>query len=121
MASTADNIFKQLDALGVVELAQLRDKITDEWGVTAVQQVVQPGAPAVATEEQTEFAVMLVSVGDNRLEVIKQIRALTGLSLKDAKERVDLAPVVVKVGLSHEDADILRSKLEAAGATAEIE
>jgi len=125
----ATDTAKVLDTLGkmtVLELVELKKAIEEEWGVTAAAPVAVAGgvaAPAAggdgaaAAEEKTEFDVVLESVGDKKIQVIKVVRAVTGLGLKEAKDLVDSAPKPVKEGVAQEEADSIKSQLEEAGAS----
>src|SRR6266545_4569156 len=112
----------------VLELVELKKKIEDEWGITAAAPVAvaaAPGAPAAggdgaAAEEQTSFDVVLTGAGDKKIQVIKVVRAITGLGLKEAKDLVDSAPKEVKEGVEKEEADSIKGQLEEAGASVEI-
>jgi large subunit ribosomal protein L7/L12 len=127
-ASTVDKLFDQLGSMSVLELVELKKKIEDEWGITAAapMAVAAPGAaPAAggdgaAAEEQTAFDVILAAVGDKKIQVIKVVRAITGLGLKEAKDLVDGAPQPVKEGVAQDEADSIKSQLEEAGATVEV-
>jgi large subunit ribosomal protein L7/L12 len=128
-ASKVDKIVDQLGGMSVLELVELKNRIEEEWGVTAAAPVAvaAPGAVpaaagdgAAAAEEQTEFDVVLTAAGDKKIQVIKEVRAITGLGLKEAKDLVDGAPKPVKEGVPQEEADALKSQLEAAGASVEI-
>jgi large subunit ribosomal protein L7/L12 len=128
-ASKVDKIIDQLGGMSVLELVELKSRIEEEWGVTAAAPVAvaAPGAApaaagdgAAAAEEQTEFDVVLTAAGDKKIQVIKEVRAITGLGLKEAKDLVDGAPKPVKEGVPQEEADALKSQLEAAGASVEI-
>jgi large subunit ribosomal protein L7/L12 len=128
----ATDTAKVLDTLGkmtVLELVELKKAIEEEWGVTAAAPVaVAAGgaAPAVggdgaaAAEEKSEFDVVLEAAGDKKIQVIKVVRAVTGLGLKEAKDLVDSAPKAVKEGVAQEEADTIKSQLEEAGATVEL-
>jgi large subunit ribosomal protein L7/L12 len=127
-ASTVDKLFDQLGSMSVLELVELKKKIEDEWGITAAAPVAvaAPGAaPAAggdgaAAEEQTSFDVVLTAAGDKKIQVIKVVRAITGLGLKEAKDLVDGAPQPVKEGVAQDEADSIKSQLEEAGATVEV-
>ena len=123
-ASGVDTIFEGLGKLSVLELVELKKKIEDEWGITAAAPVAvaAPGAaaPAAAEEEKTAFDVILEAAGPNKIPVIKVIRELTGLGLKEAKAVADEAPKPVKEGVAREEADQIKAKLEEAGATVEV-
>ena len=116
-------ILDEIKALTILELADLVKAIEEEFGVSAAPVAVAAGAAgaaAPAAEEKTEFDVVLKSFGAKKLDVIKVVRELTGLGLKEAKELVEGAPKTLKEGASKEDAEALKAKLEAAGATVEI-
>jgi large subunit ribosomal protein L7/L12 len=128
MAATAvDKVFDELGKMTVLDLVELKKKIEDEWGVTAAAPVAvaAPGAaPAAgdgaAAEEKTEFDVVLTGPGDKKIQVIKVVRAITGLGLKEAKDLVDGAPKAVKEGVAQEEADSIKAQLEEAGASVEV-
>ena len=116
-------IVDELSKLTVLEAADLAKMLEEKWGVTAAAAVAvaaAPGAAAAAAEEKTEFTVMLTTVGDKKIEVIKEVRAITGLGLKEAKDLVDGAPKPVKEGVSKEDAEKIKATLEKAGAKVEL-
>jgi large subunit ribosomal protein L7/L12 len=121
-----EEIIASLEKLSVLELVELTKAIQDKWGVSAAPVAVAaaPGAaPAEAAapvEEQTSFDVILKTVGDKKIQVIKVVRELTSLGLKEAKDLVEGAPQPVKTGLNKEDAEAVKAKLEAEGATCEI-
>ena len=129
MADTG-KLVEQLGKMTVLELVELKNKLEEEWGVTAAAPVAvaAPGAVAgaaavdgaAADEEQTEFDVVLQSAGDKKIQVIKVVRAITGLGLKEAKDLVDSAPKPVKEGVAREEADSIKAQLEEAGAAVEI-
>ena len=118
------NILEEIKTLTIIELADLVKAVEEEFGVSAAAPVgvaVAGGAaPAAAAEEKTEFDVILKSFGAKKLDVIKAVREITGLGLKEAKEMVEGAPKAVKEGVSKEDAEKIKADLEAAGATVEI-
>jgi large subunit ribosomal protein L7/L12 len=121
--SNLDKLVDQLSELSVLEAAELSKLLEDKWGVSAAAPVAVAAAGAaagVAEEEQTEFTVMLVEIGASKINVIKEVRAITGLGLKEAKDLVEGAPKAVKEGLSKEDADKIAKALTAAGAKAEL-
>jgi large subunit ribosomal protein L7/L12 len=128
MAATGvDKIFDELGKMSVLELVELKKKIEDEWGITAAAPVAvaAPGAAAgggdgAAVEEQTAFDVVLTGAGDKKIQVIKVVRAITGLGLKEAKDLVDSAPKAVKEGVARDEADSIKSQLEEAGAGVEV-
>lgn len=110
---------EDVKALTVLELSELVGAIQEEFGVTAAVAAA-PAASAAAVEEKTEFDVILASFGEKKMDVIKAIKDITGLGLKESKELVEAAPKAVKEGVSKNDAEELKTKLEAAGATVEI-
>jgi large subunit ribosomal protein L7/L12 len=117
-------IVDELSKLTVLEAADLAKLLEEKWGVSAAAAVAVaagPAAgPAAAAEEQTEFTVMLAAAGDKKIEVIKEVRAITGLGLKEAKDLVEAAPKPVKEGASKDEAEKLKKQLEAAGAKVEL-
>ena len=119
-----NTIVDQLSGLTVIEAAELVKKLEEKWGVSAaaapVMMAAAGAAPAAAAEEKTEFSVVLVDAGANKINVIKEVRAITGLGLKEAKDLVEGAPKEVKGGVAKAEADELKKKLEAAGAKVEI-
>jgi large subunit ribosomal protein L7/L12 len=127
-ASSVDKIFDELGKMTVLDLVELKKKIEEEWGVTAAAPVAvaAPGAaPAAAgdgaaAEEQTEFDVVLQAAGDKKIQVIKVVRAITNLGLKEAKDLVDGAPNPVKEGVAREEAESIKAQLEEAGASVEV-
>src|SRR5512141_1838567 len=118
--AAVDTIFEQLGSMSVLELVELKKKIEDEWGITAAAPVAVAAAGggdgAAAVEEKTAFDVVLTAAGDQKIQVIKVVRALTGLGLKEAKDLVDSAPKPVKAGIKKEDADKMKAELEKEGA-----
>ena len=127
MATDTKKIVDQLGKMTVLELVELKNQLEEEWGVTAAAPVAvaAPGAVAAgdgagAAEEQSTFDVMLTGAGDKKIQVIKVVRALTNLGLKEAKDLVDGAPSAVKEGVTREEADQAKAQLEEAGATVEI-
>jgi large subunit ribosomal protein L7/L12 len=123
-----DTIFDELGKLTVLELVELKNKIEEEWGITAAAPVAvaAPGAAApgagdgAAAEEKTSFDVVLTNAGAGKIGVIKVVRAVTGLGLKEAKDLVDSAPKAVKEGVNEEEANSVKAQLEEAGATVEL-
>jgi large subunit ribosomal protein L7/L12 len=121
-----DKIFDELGKMSVLELVELKNKIEEEWGVTAAAPVAvaAPGGAAggdgAAAEEKTSFDVVLTEAGGQKIQVIKVVRAVTGLGLKEAKDLVDSAPKPVKEGATQEEADQIKAQLEEAGATVEL-
>ena len=113
-----------LSQLTVLEAAELAKMLEEKWGVSAAAAVAVAAAPgaagAAAAEEKTEFTVMLAAAGDKKIEVIKEVRALTGLGLKEAKDLVEGAPKPVKEGVSKDEANQIRTKLEEAGAKVDL-
>jgi large subunit ribosomal protein L7/L12 len=125
-ASATDKVFEELGKMSVLDLVELKKKIEDEWGITAAAPVAvaAPGAPAAgdgaAAEEKTSFDVVLSAAGGQKIQVIKVVRAITGLGLKEAKDLVDSAPKPVKEGVAQDEADSIKAQLEEAGATVEV-
>ena len=121
-----EKIAEELSALTVIEASELSKLLEEKWGVSAAAPVAVtaavPGAAAGgdAAEEKTEFEVILASVGDKKINVIKEVRSITGLGLKEAKDLVESAPKPVKEGASKDEAEELKKKLEGAGATVEV-
>ena len=116
-------IVDELSKLTVLEAAELAKMLEEKWGVTAAAAVAvaaAPGAAAAAVEEKTEFTPMLMAIGDKKIEVIKEVRALTGLGLKEAKDLVEAAPKAVKEGVNKEEADKIKTTLEKVGAKVEL-
>ena len=117
-------IVDELSKLTVLEAADLAKMLEEKWGVTAAAAVAvaagPAGAGAAAAEEKTEFTVMLTTIGDKKIEVIKEVRALTGLGLKEAKDLVEAAPKAVKEGVNKEEADKIKATLEKVGAKVEF-
>jgi large subunit ribosomal protein L7/L12 len=128
MATDTTKLVDQLGKMTVLELVELKNALEEAWGVTAAAPVAvaAPGAPAAAgdgagaAEEQTAFDVVLTGAGDKKIQVIKVVRAITGLGLKEAKDLVDSAPKPVKEGATREEADSIKAQLEEAGATVEV-
>jgi large subunit ribosomal protein L7/L12 len=118
-------IVDDLSGLTVLEAAELAKLLEDKWGVSAAAAVAiaagpAGGAAAAPVEEKTEFTVMLAAIGDKKIEVIKEVRALTGLGLKEAKDLVEGAPKPVKEGISKDEAEKVKAQLEKAGAKVEL-
>ena len=126
MANAIDQVLDLIGNMTVLELSELKTKFEDKFGVTAAAPMMAMpmggggGGVAVAVEEKTEFTVMLLAAGDKKIQVIKVVRELTGLGLKEAKDLVDGAPKAVKDGVSKEDAAKMKASLEEQGATVEI-
>src|SRR4051794_25062028 len=128
MAATGvDKVFDELGKMSVLDLVELKKEIEDEWGITAAAPVAvaAPGAAVgggdgAAAEEQSAFDVVLTNAGQQKIQAIKVVRAITGLGLKEAKDLVDGAPNPVKEGVAQDEADQIKAQLEEAGATVEI-
>src|ERR671927_1983084 len=128
MATDTAKLVEQLGGMTVLELVELKNALEEAWGVTAAAPVAVAAAPAAAAgdgdagaaEEQTAFDVVLTGAGDKKIQVIKVVRAITGLGLKEAKDLVDGAPNPVKEGVNREEADSIKGQLEEAGATVEV-
>lgn len=125
MAITKDELIQAIESMTVLELSELVSALEEKFGLSAAAPVAAAAGPAAggaaeAAEEQTEFNVMLMSAGDKKIQVIKAVREATGLGLKEAKAVVDGAPGAVKEGVSKDDAEALKAKLEEAGATVEL-
>jgi len=122
--AAVDTIFESLGSLTVLELVELKNKIEEEWGITAAAPVAA-AAPAAGgggevAEEKSTFDVVLTNSGAAKIAVIKVVRAVTGLGLKEAKDLVDSAPAAVKEGVNQEEADAVKAQLEEAGASVEL-
>ena len=118
-----NKIIDELSTLTVVEAAELSKKLEEKWGVTAAAPVAAApagGAAAPAGEEKSEFSLFLASAGDKKINVIKEVRAITGLGLKEAKDLVEGAPKEIKGGVAKKEAEEFKKKLEAAGAKVEL-
>ena len=119
-----NKIADDLSTLTLLEASELASMLEEKWGVSAAAPVVVAAAPAAAEaaaeEEQTEFTVMLANFGEKKINVIKEVRAITGLGLKEAKDLVEGAPSEVKEGVAKDEADKIKEQLESAGATVEI-
>jgi large subunit ribosomal protein L7/L12 len=127
MAKTdTDKLVESLGSMTVLELVDLKNKLEEEWGVTAAAPMAVAAAPAAggdgaaAAEEKSAFDVVLAEAGGQKIQVIKVVRAVTGLGLKEAKDLVDGAPNPVKEGVAQEEADQIKAQLEEAGATVEL-
>jgi large subunit ribosomal protein L7/L12 len=123
--AAVDTVFEQLGSMTVLELVELKNKIEEEWGITAAAPVAVAaaggaGSGEAAAEEKTAFDVVLTGAGQQKIQVIKVVRAVTGLGLKEAKDLVDSAPQPVKEGVNQEEADQVKAQLEEAGASVEI-
>jgi large subunit ribosomal protein L7/L12 len=128
-ASAVDKVFDELGKMSVLDLVELKKKIEEEWGITAAAPVAVAAAPgagagggdgAGAAEEQTAFDVVLTGAGDQKIQVIKVVRAITGLGLKEAKDLVDSAPKPVKEAVARDEADSIKAQLEEVGAGVEV-
>jgi large subunit ribosomal protein L7/L12 len=128
MATDTSKLVEELGKMSVLELVELKKALEEEWGVTAAAPVAvaAPGAApaggdgAAAAEEKTDFDVVLAGAGDKKIQVIKVVRAVTGLGLKEAKDLVESAPKPVKEGVPQEEADSIKAQLEEAGASVEL-
>jgi large subunit ribosomal protein L7/L12 len=127
MATDTSKLVESLGKMTVLELVELKNALEEEWGVTAAAPVAvaAPGAVAAgdggaAAEEKTAFDVVLTAAGGQKIQVIKVVRAITGLGLKEAKDLVDSAPKPVKEGVAQDEADSIKTQLEEAGATVEV-
>jgi large subunit ribosomal protein L7/L12 len=123
--AAVDTVFEQLGTMTVLELVELKNKIEEEWGITAAAPVAVAAAGGggggdAAAEEKTAFDVVLTGAGQAKIQVIKVVRAVTGLGLKEAKDLVDGAPQNVKEGVTQDEADTIKGQLEEAGASVEI-
>jgi len=124
MAMSNEDLLKELSAKPIMEVVELVKMLEDEWGVSAAAPVAVAAGPAAdagaAAEEKTEFDVVMTSFGENKVSVIKAVRGLTGLGLKEAKDLVESAPAAVKEGVSKDEAEDVKKQLEEAGAAVEI-
>jgi large subunit ribosomal protein L7/L12 len=118
--SDLNKIIEDLSKLTVVEAAELSKQLEEKWGVSAAVAAAPAAAGAAAGEEKSEFTVFLSSFGEKKINVIKEVRAITGLGLKEAKDLVEAAPKEVKAGVAKKDAEEMKAKLEAAGAKVEL-
>ena len=124
--AAVDTVFEQLGAMTVLELVELKKKIEDEWGISAAAAVAVAapaaggGAAAAEAEEKTSFDVVLTGAGQQKIQVITDVRAVTGLGLKEAKDLVDGAPQPVKEGVNQDEANSVKAQLEEAGASVEV-
>jgi large subunit ribosomal protein L7/L12 len=125
MATDTSKLVEQLGKMTVLELVELKNALEEEWGVTAAAPIAVAapaagGDGAAAEEEKTSFDVVLNAAGQQKIQVIKVVRAITGLGLKEAKDLVDSAPKAVKEGVAQDEADSIKAQLEEAGATVEV-
>src|ERR1043166_6510952 len=124
--AAVEDVFDSLGSMTVLELVELKNKIEEEWGITAAAPMAVAAPVAVAgdgaapAEEKTSFDVVLQGAGDKKIQVIKVVRAITGLGLKEAKDLVDGAPNPIKEGVNREEADSVKAQLEEAGAAVEV-
>ncbi len=120
--ATVANIFSQINELKPMEISELIKQMEDEWGVTAAPAAVAVavGGGEAEAEEQTEFDVVLTAIGDKKIQVIKEVRAITGLGLKEAKDLVESAPKAVKEGVDNEEAEKVKAKIEEVGGQVDI-
>jgi large subunit ribosomal protein L7/L12 len=123
MAVTKDEVVSFIDSMTVLEMSEFVKELEDKYGVTAAAPTVAVAAPAggeAAAEEKTEFDVILTAAGDKKIQVIKEVRAITGLGLKDAKDLVEAAPKAIKEGIKKEEAEEIQKAVEAVGGSVEI-
>ncbi len=124
MAVTKDDVVSFIDSMTVLEMSEFVKELEDKYGVTAAAPAVAVAAPAAggeaAAEEKTEFDVILTAAGDKKIQVIKEVRAITGLGLKDAKDLVEAAPKAIKEGIKKEEAEEIQKAVEAVGGSVEI-
>jgi large subunit ribosomal protein L7/L12 len=124
MAVTKDEVVSFIDSMTVLEMSEFVKELEDKYGVTAAAPAAAVAAPAgggeAAAEEKTEFDVILTAAGDKKIQVIKEVRTITGLGLKDAKDLVEAAPKAVKEGVKKEEAEEIKKKIEEAGGSVEV-
>ena len=124
MAATKEDVVSFIDNLTVLEMSEFVKELEDKYDVTAAAPAVAVAAPAAggesAAEEKTEFDVILTAIGDKKIQVIKEVRTITGLGLKDAKDLVESAPKVIKEGVKKEEAEEIQKKIEDVGGTVEV-
>ncbi len=123
MAVTKDDIISFIDNMSVLEMSEFVKELEDKYGVTAAAPTMiaaAPGGGEAAAEEKTEFDVVLTAVGDKKIQVIKEVRSITNLGLKDAKDLVEAAPKPIKEGVKKEEAEEIKQKIEAVGGSVEI-
>ena len=125
MAATKEDVVSFIDNMTVLEMSEFVKELEDKYGVTAAAPAVAVAAPTAgggdaATEEKTEFDVVLTAAGDKKIQVIKEVRTITGLGLKDAKDLVEAAPKAIKEGVKKEEAEEIKKKVEEAGGTVEV-
>jgi len=124
MAVTKDEVVSFIDSMTVLEMSEFVKELEDKYGVTAAAPAAAAAAPAgggeAAAEEKTEFDVILTAAGDKKIQVIKEVRTITGLGLKDAKDLVEAAPKAIKEGVKKEEAEEIKKKVEEAGGSVEV-
>jgi len=124
MAVTKDDVVSFIDGMSVLEMSEFVKELEEKYGVTAAAPTMVAAAPgggeAAAVEEKTEFDVILIAIGDKKIQVIKEVRGITNLGLKDAKDLVEGAPKAIKEGVKKEEADEIKAKIEAAGGSVEV-
>jgi large subunit ribosomal protein L7/L12 len=125
MAATKEDVVSFIDNMSVLEMSEFVKELEDKYGVTAAAPAMAMAAPAAgggeaAAEEKTEFDVILASIGDKKIQVIKEVRTITGLGLKDAKDLVEGAPKPIKEGVKKEEAEEIKKKIEEVGGTVEV-
>ena len=124
MAATKEDVVSFIDSMTVLEMSEVVKELEEKYGVTAAAPAVAIAAPAdgggAVAEEKTEFDVVLTAVGDKKIQVIKEVRTITGLGLKDAKDLVEAAPKAIKEGVKKEEAEEIKKKVEEAGGTVEV-
>ena len=124
MAATKEDVVSFIDNMTVLEMSEFVKELEDKYGVTAAAPAAAAAAPAAggeaAAEEKTEFDVVLTAVGDKKIQVIKEVRTVTGLGLKDAKDLVESAPKAIKEGVKKEEAEEIKKKIEEAGGSVEV-
>jgi len=124
MAATKEDVVSFIDNMTVLEMSEFVKELEDKYGVTAAAPVVAVAAPAAggesAAEEKTEFDVILTAIGDKKIQVIKEVRTITALGLKDAKDLVEAAPKAIKEGVKKEEAEEIQKKIEEVGGTVEV-
>ena len=125
MAATKEDVVSFIDNMTVLEMSEFVKELEDKYGVTAAAPAAAPAAPAAgggeaAADEKTEFDVVLTAAGDKKIQVIKEVRTITGLGLKDAKDLVESAPKAIKEGVKKEEAEEIKKKVEEAGGSVEV-
>ena len=122
MAATKEDVVSFIDNMTVLEMSEFVKELEDKYGVTAAAAVAvaAPAAVESAAEEKTEFDVLLTAIGDKKIQVIKEVRTITGLGLKDAKDLVEAAPKAIKEGVKKEEAEEIQKKIEEVGGTVEV-